>query len=178
MDDDWLASDDEEHYVEHHRLMEQRDRKKMESQFFNIGYTEGLEQGKLAHLQRGFDHGYNTVGMQVGRSFGQIRGSAHSLMHILAKRLSKASHRSSSHTSEELKKLMSEVQSFCAEFDAIKLEQIAEPDWENVQHEAEHHSQDDTDSYVAEKREEWRKRKDLLDTFQTRLTDLEKRTFK
>ncbi|WFD00740.1 hypothetical protein MYAM1_003492 [Malassezia yamatoensis] len=115
--------------------------------------------------------------MQVGRSFGQIRGSAHCIVHVLTKMLSKDPTKSSSHTPDELKKLKSELQSFCAELDAMKLEQLAEPDWENVQHEAEHHSHDDIGSYVAEKREEWQKRKDLLDTFQAQLTEFEKRTF-
>ena len=50
-----------------------------------MGYREGLEHGKLQHMQKGFDEGYNAVGVPIGRALGELRGCADALFFAVSR---------------------------------------------------------------------------------------------
>ncbi|EPQ31000.1 uncharacterized protein PFL1_01189 [Pseudozyma flocculosa PF-1] len=91
-DDDWLMSDDNEAPSTSAaarlqsgagKSMGERDAAKVESQFHDIGYREGITAGKLSTLQAGFDHGFSEVGAPIGRALGQLRGQIDVLSTII-----------------------------------------------------------------------------------------------
>ncbi|PWY99655.1 hypothetical protein BCV70DRAFT_200577 [Testicularia cyperi] len=64
--------------------MAERDSAKIEGQFHDAGYREGITAGKLSTLQGGFDQGFNEVGAPIGRSVGILRGQIAALVSILS----------------------------------------------------------------------------------------------
>ncbi|KAL9932842.1 hypothetical protein V8E36_008097 [Tilletia maclaganii] len=74
-DDDWLHSSGDELPA----LTGDRTLNKIQAQFEDVGYREGITAGKLSTLQAGFDEGFSTVGAPLGRAVGQLRGQALSL---------------------------------------------------------------------------------------------------
>ena len=46
--------------------------------FFNAGYRDGLDEGRTATVQKGFNEGYKT-GFKEGFEFGRVRGAVRSL---------------------------------------------------------------------------------------------------
>ncbi|SOV06758.1 uncharacterized protein UDID_05619 [Ustilago sp. UG-2017a] len=62
--DDWLMSEDDTSFSlpAAARAMGERDSAKVEAQFHDTGYREGITAGKLSTLQQGFDTGFNENG--------------------------------------------------------------------------------------------------------------------
>ncbi|KAK0561742.1 hypothetical protein OC844_003055 [Tilletia horrida] len=65
--------------------MGERDLNKMEAQFEDAGYREGITAGKMSTLQAGFDEGFSTVGAPLGRAVGRLRGETTSLFAYVAR---------------------------------------------------------------------------------------------
>lgn len=178
-DDDWLVSDEDD-APERGKDMEQRDRKKMEAQFHNvrpytltqIGYRQGLEEGKLQHMQAGFDTGFNTVGAPLGRTVGELRGAADSLLHA-ATRPRPRTKTQAPPDSPEAAEALTKLQALCAELARVRLDTVAEPDWETVEHELAHHSSRDPAAELAQRRAQWAAQADRIASFQARLAELE-----
>jgi hypothetical protein len=51
--------------------------------YFQAGYREGITAGQQATAQAGFDEGYNTKGVPLGRETGLLRGVAASVLAYL-----------------------------------------------------------------------------------------------
>ena len=163
-DEDWLLSDEDEHGPR----MEQRDRLKIETQFHDVrweqhgniqmGYREGMEAGKLATLQAGFDQGYNESGVPLGRAFGMLHGEAETLYFFISRR---------DNLSDEQKKALEQLHILCQEVASSTLQDLSEPDWENLEHELVHHSQQDVAATLRQRREEWATRKNQLEDWRT-----------
>ncbi|GAC74281.1 hypothetical protein PANT_10c00089 [Moesziomyces antarcticus T-34] len=80
--DDWLMSEEDASFSlpSAARAMTQRDSAKVEAQFQDTGYREGITAGKLSTLQNGFDQGFNEVGAPLGREVGMLRGQLAALL--------------------------------------------------------------------------------------------------
>ncbi|EIN12689.1 hypothetical protein PUNSTDRAFT_97504 [Punctularia strigosozonata HHB-11173 SS5] len=57
---------------------------RLESNFVNAGYREGITAGKESALQEGFDAGFAQVGVPLGRQVGLLRGRAAALLSFLS----------------------------------------------------------------------------------------------
>lgn len=109
------------------------------------GYREGITKGKLSTLQGGFDQGFNEVGAPLGRQIGLLRGQVAALLLLLSSNTSsRPTKRVKSSTTlpllanpkvEEAEKMLRKI---AAELDRLKLADVAEPDYEAMEHEREH----------------------------------------
>ncbi|KAF8517422.1 hypothetical protein BU17DRAFT_66983 [Hysterangium stoloniferum] len=57
---------------------------KLDADFTNAGYREGITAGKESALQEGFDEGFATIGAPLGREIGMLRGAANAAMGYLS----------------------------------------------------------------------------------------------
>lgn len=74
-------------------------------------------------VQVGFDSAYNEKGAPLGRQYGNLLGSITALCRYASKR--------NSDRMEDLKALLSAIK-------ALQVTDLAEPDWEAIEHEREH----------------------------------------
>lgn len=137
-----------------------------------MGYREGLEHGKLQHMQKGFDEGYNAVGVPLGRALGELRGCADALFFAVSRRESKAQGDAPDEPSQSA--AQKRLQDLCTELASIKLEDVAEPDWDVIQHDLEHHSSQDPLPILAKKRAEYAEQGDRISALRERLDTLER----
>lgn len=143
-----------------------------------MGYREGLEHGKLIHMQQGFDVGYNTVGAPLGHAIGELRGAADTLLFAVKQHQEKAKSRSATSlktTDTDINPdTYTRLKALCTELSQVKLADIAEPDWEVVKHEAEHHSAEDTETVLSQLRSEYESRGNRFESLQQQLRELER----
>lgn len=125
-----------------------------------MGYREGLEAGKLTQLQAGFDEGYNKTGAPLGRSLGRIRGEAAALLLITA---------SKQDLSDIQKQARRDLQSFTLKLKDIKLDDLAEPDWEALEHDMEHHEGKNVAVEIEKRRSEFAGCPDYLQEYRRQL---------
>lgn len=95
-----------------------------------MGYREGIEDGKQSALQAGFDEGYNHTGVRVGLALGDLRGQVDALITFIMPET----------TSPKQVQLLEKLYALRHELSKLTLDDLAEPDWEYVQHELEHHA--------------------------------------
>ncbi|KAF8548104.1 hypothetical protein OG21DRAFT_1423667 [Imleria badia] len=103
---------------------------KITSDFTNSGYREGIIAGKEAFLQQGFDAGFASVGVPLGRELGNLRGAAAAIRTLL---------NAQSPGSLELE----EICSISSVLSTIRFSDIAPRDLEAEQHAKEHLGVDD-----------------------------------
>ena len=137
-----------------------------------LGYRQGLEDGKLRHLQAGFDAGYNTVGAPLGRTVGELRGAADSLLHAASRPRPRARAQAGA-DAPDTDTALAQLRDLCAELARVRFDQVAEPDWETVEHEIAHHSARDPAAELAQRRAAWAAQAGRLASFQARLAELE-----
>ncbi|KAI8896768.1 hypothetical protein BC833DRAFT_596281, partial [Globomyces pollinis-pini] len=65
---DWESDDGD-----YDRKMAERNWNRLQDTHGTLGYTEGLVEGKDAHIQRGFDDGYESAAI-IARELGRMRG--------------------------------------------------------------------------------------------------------
>ncbi|KAI9342052.1 hypothetical protein DFJ73DRAFT_843030 [Zopfochytrium polystomum] len=87
-DTDWLADDGEmgDNGAEYDRTLAERAWNRMQDVHGNRGYLEGIEAGKAAAIQSGFDEGYNDsflLGLRVGRIIGAVDTEKHNQVRIM-----------------------------------------------------------------------------------------------
>lgn len=123
-----------------------------------MAYREGIEEGKLSALQAGFDEGYNHTGIKVGLALGELRGQVDALITFIRQET----------TSPEQVQLQEELYALRHELSNLTLDDLAEPDWEYVQHELEHHACDGPVD-LASKQAEWAALGNRLETIRIRL---------
>jgi len=78
-----VLEDDDNTVPEHHFGRQEWDR--LEDNFINAGYREGITAGKEEALQEGFDYGFETYGVPIGREIGMLRGLASALLIFLSR---------------------------------------------------------------------------------------------
>ena len=76
-DDDDNNIGEEEKANSKFNLLQQESETRRE-RFFNAGYRDGLDVGRTATVQKGFNEGYKT-GFKEGFEFGRVRGAIRSL---------------------------------------------------------------------------------------------------
>ncbi|CAG8452886.1 16774_t:CDS:2 [Funneliformis mosseae] len=76
-DDDVWASDEE--ISEYDRIMSLKEWERMNENFGNVGYKEGILEGKDVTIQDGFNDGY-VEGVNLGMEFGRLRGLLNTLL--------------------------------------------------------------------------------------------------
>ena len=76
-DDDDNNIGEEEKANNKFNLLQQESETRRE-RFFNAGYRDGLDVGRTATVQKGFNEGYKT-GFKEGFEFGRVRGAVRSL---------------------------------------------------------------------------------------------------
>lgn len=128
-----------------------------------MGYREGLEAGKLSQLQNGFDEGYNEAGMPVGQKVGMLLGESDALYFIYSQQKTLGPGQTAA---------LAELRNLSQELRKIKVDDVAEPDWDALKHELEHHSVGDADSTLAERKAAWKERGDVLAGKRARLEQL------
>ncbi|KAJ1043128.1 hypothetical protein NDA10_007571 [Ustilago hordei] len=166
--DDWLMSEDDTSFSlpAAARAMAERDSAKVEAQFHDTGYREGITAGKLSTLQQGFNTGFNEVGALLGRQLGQLRGQVAALLFLTSTLIPDSISTSTSTFAgntcrarrvamspsagfvlpllkhPQLEQARRELEELAKELDGVTLEKIAEPDYEALEHEREHAAED------------------------------------
>ena len=125
-----------------------------------MGYREGLEAGKLSELQAGFDEGYNETGAPLGLSLGRLLGETDALLAITA---------SKQGLTETQKQARHDLQSFGLKLKDLKLDDLAEPDWEAFEHDLEHHEENNVAVELEKRQHEVAARPNYLQEFRHEL---------
>lgn len=108
---------------------------KLASDFTNAGYREGINAGKEAALQEGFDAGFAQVGAPLGRELGMLRGIASALVGFLSSSKAPPSVVASSS--------LIEARDIAAQLSKVRFSDIAPPDLEAEAHAREHLASED-----------------------------------
>ncbi|PKI82279.1 hypothetical protein MVES_003794 [Malassezia vespertilionis] len=163
-DEDWLASDQENDAQERRGQteMEQRDRLKMQKDFYNVR----LDEGKMEAIQAGFDQGYNETGVPIGSVLGELRGEADAVAFLLAERSYGKELGGTQHDARE------KLAALRATLAHATLDDLAEPDWDIVEHELAHHSAEDAPTALAKMQQAYNARPDLLSQYKIELAEL------
>ena len=95
------------------------------------GYREGITAGKEGALQEGFDSGFATIGVPLGRQIGLLRGLASALLSYLKTPTSLAD-------TTQRETLLREARVIVNDLSLLRFSDIAPPDLEAEQHAREH----------------------------------------
>ncbi|CAI2166678.1 12708_t:CDS:2 [Funneliformis geosporum] len=77
-DDVWASDED---ISEYDRIMSLKEWERMNENFGNFGYKEGILEGKDVTIQDGFNNGY-VEGVNLGMEFGRLRGLLNTLLEL------------------------------------------------------------------------------------------------
>ncbi|KAF8531107.1 hypothetical protein JB92DRAFT_2853522, partial [Gautieria morchelliformis] len=108
-----------------------REWSKLDDDFTNAGYREGIMAGKESALQEGFDDGFARVGAPLGREIGLLRGAANAAMGFLSSRKSDAD-------LATLERHKTEVLGVIGGLGRLNLVDLAPPDLQAQEHAREH----------------------------------------
>ncbi|KAF4612339.1 hypothetical protein D9613_003930 [Agrocybe pediades] len=103
---------------------------KISSEFSNVGYREGIIAGKEAASQEGFDIGYATVGVPIGRELGILRGISSVLLAFLKDAADMGV--------QEKENLVAEARDISSQLSKVRFSDIMPRDLEAEQHAREH----------------------------------------
>ncbi|KAF8574327.1 hypothetical protein K439DRAFT_1416020, partial [Ramaria rubella] len=118
---------------------------KMDNDFTNAGYREGITAGKEAALQEGFDEGFAQIGAPLGRRLGGLRGAANAALSFM-------SLLSGEHADAELvERRKNELRDIIGNLERIHLADLAPRDLQAEEHAREHieNISGDVTAYVA-----------------------------
>ncbi|KAJ3838056.1 hypothetical protein F5878DRAFT_652273 [Lentinula raphanica] len=110
---------------------------RISNEFTTAGYREGITAGKEAALQEGFDAGFATVGVPIGREIGILRG-------VISALLSYVSLHGENLPGGE--STLIEVRSIASQLSNIRFADIAPRDLEAEEHAREHLEMVDEDA--------------------------------
>ncbi|KZT28873.1 hypothetical protein NEOLEDRAFT_1145623 [Neolentinus lepideus HHB14362 ss-1] len=99
---------------------------KLENDFTNAGYREGITAGKESALQEGFDAGFAQDGAPLGRELGLLRGACAALVSFLAA------------STDDNAGVLREARDISAQLANVRFSDIAPRDEEAEQHAREH----------------------------------------
>ncbi|KAJ3709603.1 hypothetical protein C8R42DRAFT_598367 [Lentinula raphanica] len=122
---------------------------RISNEFTTAGYREGITAGKEAALQEGFDAGFATVGVPIGREIGILRG-------VISALLSYVSLHGENLPGGE--STLIEVRSIASQLSNIRFADIAPRDLEAEEHAREHLEMVDEDAEMQENEELAQKR--------------------
>ncbi|KAF8488086.1 hypothetical protein JB92DRAFT_3148370 [Gautieria morchelliformis] len=108
-----------------------REWSKLDDDFTNAGYREGITAGKESALQEGFNDGFARVGVPLGREIGLLRGAANAAMGFLSSRKSDAD-------PATLERRNTEVLGVIGGLGRINLVDLSPPDLQAQEHAREH----------------------------------------
>jgi len=128
---------DEEDDFTGQNAQEERQWNRISEGFINDGYREGITAGKEGALQEGFDDGFASVGVPLGRRVGTLRGIAAGLAVFLGGRGIPSSH-SSPNATQPSSEIVAEVTSIVQSLSKVQLIDIAPPDLAAEAHQREH----------------------------------------
>ncbi|KAJ7198592.1 hypothetical protein GGX14DRAFT_666180 [Mycena pura] len=120
------------------------------SQFTNSGYREGITAGKESALQEGFDAGFASVGVPLGRNLGFLRGVASALVAFLQSSMCQ-------HTEKDA--LLAEARAIATRLAAVRFSDIVPPDLEAETHAREHLAEED--DFAMDENEGLRDRREM-----------------
>ncbi|KAI7904373.1 uncharacterized protein BX663DRAFT_504839 [Cokeromyces recurvatus] len=72
INDIWAESDSEEQ-IKYEKTLAENEWNRLQEDHGNVGYKEGIVEGKEVNMQRGFDRGY-IEGLSIGKAVGRLRG--------------------------------------------------------------------------------------------------------
>jgi len=101
---------------------------RISSEFTNVGYREGITAGKEAASQEGFNVGFATVGVPIGRELGLLRGIASVLLTFLRNMVN----------TPEKDPMIAEAQDISSQLARVRFSDIMPQDIEAEQHAREH----------------------------------------
>lgn len=130
---------------------------KLDNDFTNAGYREGITAGKENSLQEGFDEGFATVGVPLGRGVGKLRGIASACIALLT-----LSGQSAAYPP------LTELQNILQCLNQLRFKDLVSPDLQAEDHMKEHLQSDETLSTTAGE-EEHDKAINTLEDCKTRL---------
>lgn len=122
-----------------------------------MGFREGLENGQMAMMQIGFDHGYTSVGVKAGLALGEMRGEIDALLAFALKE-----------TSPPKKCVQEELFALQRELATFELNDMAEPDWELVHEEIKRYAYN-PDASLEAKKEAWAQQQKRVHGLRARL---------
>jgi len=132
---DWLDDSDDKVAEADHA---DREWEKLSSDFTNAGYREGITAGKEGALQEGFDDGFATVGVPIGREVGNLRGLANTaLAFFIAHPTSVTSISVTATTApppSSYDHIISELRAISQQLSHLRLTDVAPPDLEAIAH--------------------------------------------
>ncbi|CAG8504220.1 1567_t:CDS:2 [Acaulospora morrowiae] len=77
--DVWAISDDEDDNSNYEKVISSKEWERMNENFGNMGYREGIIEGKDVTIQKGFDRGYSE-GVVIGKEVGRMRGILNTIL--------------------------------------------------------------------------------------------------
>ncbi|GLB44173.1 putative essential protein Yae1, N terminal [Lyophyllum shimeji] len=140
---------------------------KMTSEFYNVGYREGITAGKEASVQEGFDAGFADVGVPLGRDLGLVRGHSSALLSFL---ISAPSAATLGLSDDEKEALMQEAREIVTLLGNIRYSDIEPRDLEAERHAREHLEAEGEEMEVSEeieKRKQMEGVEDMLASLST-----------
>ncbi|WWC86924.1 uncharacterized protein L201_001803 [Kwoniella dendrophila CBS 6074] len=114
---------------------------RISNKFFDAGYREGITDGKLSTLQKGFDEGFE-ISVPLSRKIGLLRGKSSALLSIAT---SSSSSSSKSSTDKANTNLIEEIREINKQLNKLKRDEILPEDEERLQHEKEEHEDPNND---------------------------------
>ncbi|CAG8444662.1 11730_t:CDS:2 [Acaulospora morrowiae] len=77
--DVWAISDDEDNNSNYEKVISSKEWERMNENFGNMGYRDGIIEGKDVTIQKGFDRGYSE-GVVIGKEIGRMRGILNTIL--------------------------------------------------------------------------------------------------
>jgi hypothetical protein len=135
MDDDWLEESPNVPVGGHLDPMVSQNWDRLTTKYTDVGYREGISEGKLSSLQEGFDQSFR-ISVPNVRRLGNLRGHASGLLSYVVKREDKTEGGSS---------LVLAIRGLISDLGRITASDILPIDREAVEHAKEHSGGDDED---------------------------------
>jgi len=138
---DVLEDDDPSELAEHRFGYQEWD--KLEENFMNSGYREGITAGKEDALQEGFDAGFAEYGAPIGRDIGTLRGVAAALLFVVYKE----GRTGGATEAQRHQKVILEI---VTELGKLNMTELLPPDADAIEHAKEHAHADNHDATAAD----------------------------
>ncbi|KAF8970694.1 hypothetical protein BDZ97DRAFT_1914576 [Flammula alnicola] len=113
---------------------------RMESEFTNVGYREGITAGKESASQEGFDIGFATIGVPIGRELGVLRGISSVIVSFLK----------ASVDMSQQEQMIAEAQDISSQLSRIRFSDVMPRDLEAEEHARKHLEAEDVELDVNE----------------------------
>lgn len=123
--------------------------------YIQVGYREGITEGKEAKLQQGFDEGF-AASVPTSRRIGRLRGQAHSFLAYLKALQTSTSSTSTSSSSQNtalVRSLFQETSHLLSSLSNIKRQDLFPPDLEAKAHAKTHAGEEQEDDLSSDRKD-------------------------